>query len=156
VAGEVRRLAERSQTAAKQISALAGKSVQVAERSGALLEAMVPSIRRTATLTQDVALSSVNQATAIAQVGAAMSRVDEVTQHNAAVSEELAGTAEELSAQAEALQSLMTFFQLDAAQAAPPRAKRSLLKGIARPARQRTKKPAEDADFQRFTAPRDV
>ena len=120
VAGEVRRLAERSQTAAKEISALAAQSVLVAERSGALLDAMVPSIRRTAMLTQDIALSSGHQASAIGQVSTAMVRVDEVAQHNAAASEELAGTAEELSAQAEALYALMGFFQVNSG-AAPSR-----------------------------------
>ena len=120
VAGEVRRLAERSQAAAKEISAMAGQSVHVAERSGALLGAMVPSIRRTATLTQEVALSSSNQAGAISQVDTAMARVSEVAQHNAVASEELASTAEELSVQAEALYTLIGFFHVDGG-GAPPR-----------------------------------
>jgi methyl-accepting chemotaxis protein len=121
VAGEVRRLAERSQAAAKEIDALAEKSIQVAERSAALLDALVPSIQRTAVLTQDVALASAVQAASITQVSTAMIRVDEVTQHNATLSEELASTAEELLGQAESLQALMGFFQIDVAGVTPAR-----------------------------------
>jgi methyl-accepting chemotaxis protein len=121
VASEVRRLAERSKAAAKEISALSTRSLQVAERSFALLDAMVPAIRKTATLTQDVALSSRNQALAMTQVNTAIVRVDEVTQQNATVGEELASTAEELAAQAETLYTLMGFFLVEPPSAAPLR-----------------------------------
>ena len=112
VATEVRKLAERSQTAANEISTLASSSVKVAERSGQLLTELVPSIRRTADLVQEVAASSKEQSGGVAQINQAMSRVDQVTQRNAAAAEELASTAEELSAQAETLQQLMAFFQV--------------------------------------------
>ncbi len=121
VASEVRKLAERSQSAAKDISSLASSSVRVAERSGELLEEMVASIRRTAELTQEVAIASDGQATTVAQVNNAMTCVDEVTQHNASVSEELASTAEALSAQAEMLHETMRFFQVRGGVASPPR-----------------------------------
>src|SRR5205814_7504117 len=62
VATEVRKLAERSQTSSREISALATDSVRVADRSGALLTELVPSIRRTAELVQDVAAASNEQA----------------------------------------------------------------------------------------------
>jgi methyl-accepting chemotaxis protein len=107
VASEVRRLAERSQNAAKEISGLAASSVRVAERSGQLLGELVPSIRKTADLVQEVAAASAEQSSGVTQIGRAMSQVDTVTQKNASAAEELASTAEEMAAQAEALHSLL-------------------------------------------------
>jgi len=112
VATEVRRLAERSQAAANEISALAGRSVKVAERSGELLTELVPTIRKTATLVQEVAAASREQALGVAQINKAMSQVDSVTQQNASASEELASTAEELAAQAESLQQIVSVFRI--------------------------------------------
>lgn len=111
VATEVRKLAERSQGAAKEISAIAESSVQVAERSGGLLKELVPSIRKTAELVQEVAAASNEQSAGVSQINRAMSQVDQITQRNASAAEELASTAEEMSSQAESLQQLMTFFR---------------------------------------------
>jgi methyl-accepting chemotaxis protein len=112
VAVEVRKLAERSQTAAKEISDLASRSVAVAERSGQLLGDLVPAIRRTAELVQEVTAASAEQSSGVTQISRAMSQVDTVTQRNASSAEELSSTAEELAAQAAQLQELMTFFQV--------------------------------------------
>jgi methyl-accepting chemotaxis protein len=112
VATEVRKLAERSQAAANEISALAGSSVDVAKRSGALLSNLVPTIGKTAILVQEVASASREQALGVAQINKAMSQVDSVTQQNASASEELASTAEELSAQAESLQQIVSAFRI--------------------------------------------
>jgi methyl-accepting chemotaxis protein len=112
VASEVRKLAERSQVASREISGLASSSVRVADRSGALLSDLVPAIRRTAELVQDVAAASNEQATGVAQINHALTQVDQVTQRNATAAEELAATAEEMAAQAEGLQGLVEFFQL--------------------------------------------
>ena len=114
VATEVRKLAERSQTAAKEISALATNSVGVAERSGKLLEELVPSIKKTADLVQEVSSASREQSSGVSQINKAMSQVDLVTQRNAASAEELSSTAEELASQAEALLQLMDFFKTSA------------------------------------------
>ncbi|HET9553452.1 MAG TPA: methyl-accepting chemotaxis protein [Anaeromyxobacteraceae bacterium] len=110
VAAEVRKLAERAQAAAREIADLAGSSVQVAERSGTLLTGLVPVIRRTADLVQEVAAASAEQSAGVVQVTRAMGTVDQVTQRNASAAEELSSTAEELSSQAEALQQLTAFF----------------------------------------------
>ncbi|HSN92280.1 MAG TPA: methyl-accepting chemotaxis protein [Anaeromyxobacteraceae bacterium] len=111
VAAEVRKLAEKSQAAAKEISALAGTSVGVAERSGSLLAELVPSIRRTAELVEEVAATSAQQASGVSQINKAMASVDQVTQRNAAAAEELSSTAEEMTSQAQALQELIAFFK---------------------------------------------
>jgi methyl-accepting chemotaxis protein len=112
VAVEVRKLAERSQLAAQEIGGLAGKSVGVAERSGQLLSDLVPSIKKTAELVQDVAAASTEQSSGVTQINQAMAQVDTVTQRNASSAEELSSTAEELAAQSEQLQQLMTFFRV--------------------------------------------
>ena len=114
VATEVRKLAERSQAAAKDIGGLAARSVGVAERSGELLSELVPTIGKTAALVQEVASASREQALGVAQINRAMSQVDTVTQQNASASEELASTAEELAAQAESLQQLVAAFRIAA------------------------------------------
>jgi len=112
VATEVRKLAERSQSAANEISALAISSVTVAERSGALLQELVPAIQKTAELVQEVAAASREQASGVNQINQAMSQVDQVTQRTASAAEELASTAEEMAAQAESLQQMVSFFNV--------------------------------------------
>jgi methyl-accepting chemotaxis protein len=115
VATEVRKLAERSQTAAREISSLASSSVRTAERSGALLAELVPAIRKTADLVQEVAAASREQASGINQVNKAIGHMDQVTQRNAAAGEQLASTAEEVASQADSLQHLMSFFNVNGA-----------------------------------------
>ena len=112
VATEVRKLAERSQVAATAINELAGSSVSVAQRSGERLAELVPAIRRTAELVQEVAAASREQESGVNQINRAMTQVDQVTQRAASAAEELASTAEELSSQAEALQMLVAYFRV--------------------------------------------
>jgi methyl-accepting chemotaxis protein len=112
VASEVRKLAERSQAAAQEISSLTSNSVSTAERAGESLRALVATIRKTAELVQEVATASREQATGVAQVNRAMTQVDQVTQHNAAAAEELSATAETMNSQANELQQLMARFKV--------------------------------------------
>ena len=112
VATEVRKLAERSQTAAQEISSLTASSVRVAERSGELLKELVPAIRKTAELVQEVSTASREQAAGVSQVNKAMTQMDQVTQRNASAAEELSATAEEMASQAESLEQLMHFFKV--------------------------------------------
>jgi methyl-accepting chemotaxis protein len=121
VATEVRKLAERSQTAAKEIGTLAGSSVKVAERSGQLLGTLVPSIRRTAELVQEVTAASAEQAAGVAQINRALTGVDQVTQRAASAAEELASTAQEMAAQAGGLRQVVDYFHVARAGRATPR-----------------------------------
>jgi methyl-accepting chemotaxis protein len=112
VAAEVRKLAERSQEAAKEIGDLAGNSVSTAERAGKLLDEIVPSIRKTSELVQEIAAASAEQSQSVTQIGGAMGQLSKATSQNASASEELAATSEELSGQAEQLQQSVAFFDL--------------------------------------------
>jgi methyl-accepting chemotaxis protein len=142
VAAEVRKLAERSQAAAKDISSLSGSSVKVAERASQSLGELVPAVRKTAELVQEVAAASLEQASGVAQVNKAMTQVDQVTQRNAAAAEEFASTAEEMATQAENLQQLVAFFRSGEPGSAPvrqaaapgPSAETALRRALPRPA----------------------
>ena len=112
VAAEVRKLAERSQVAAQEIGEVATSSVELAERAGALLDEMVPNIRKTSDLVQEITAASEEQSAGVGQINAAVGQMSQTTQQNASSSEELAATAEEMSSQAEQLQQAMAFFRL--------------------------------------------
>ena len=113
VAAEVRKLAERSQEAAKEIGDLAANSVATAERAGKLLDEIVPSIKKTSALVQEIAAASSEQNTSVVQISSSMTQLNRSTAQNASASEELAATSNELSAQAEQLQESVAFFVLD-------------------------------------------
>jgi methyl-accepting chemotaxis protein len=145
VAAEVRKLAERSQEAAKEIGDLATSSVSTAERAGKLLDEIVPSIQKTSELVQEIAAASQEQSQSVTQIGGAMGQLSKATQQNASASEELAATSEELSGQAEQLQQSVAFFNLgeekalrhgkpEAAVRPERRAAGSPMRGTARPA----------------------
>ncbi len=167
VAAEVRKLAERSQTAASEITQLSRSSASVAERAGDLLAKLVPDIQRTADLVQEINAASQEQSTGSSQVNKALQQLDQVIQQNASASEELASTSEELSAQAEQLQASISYFRLDglprpaptqaAAKAAPWAAAKKARRLPAAPAPAKPKASAlsidmegEDAQFERF------
>jgi methyl-accepting chemotaxis protein len=113
VAAEVRRLAERSQAAAKEISGLTTSSVRTAERSGTLLTQLVPAIRKTVDLAAEVAAASREQSVSVGQINTSFTLFAQVTQKTAMAVEELSSTAEEVSAQSEALRQLVGFFRVE-------------------------------------------
>jgi methyl-accepting chemotaxis protein len=120
VAAEVRKLAERSQVAAQEISQVASSSVELAEQAGRLLDNMVPNIRKTSDLVQEITAASEEQSSGVGQINAAVGQLAQTTQQNASSSEELAATSEEMNGQAEQLQQLMAFFHLgNGAEVAP-------------------------------------
>lgn len=112
VAAEVRKLAERSQVAAREIGDLASGSVQTAERAGVLIDEIVPGIGRTSDLVQEIAAASQEQSAGVGQINTAMNQMNQITQQNASSSEELAATAEEMTSQAEQLMELISFFDV--------------------------------------------
>jgi methyl-accepting chemotaxis protein len=112
VAAEVRKLAERSGTAAAEISELSSSSVEVAEKAGKMLGQLVPDIERTAALVQEITAASNEQNAGATQINQAISQLDTVIQQNASASEEMASTSEELSSQSQQLQDTMSFFNV--------------------------------------------
>ncbi len=112
VAAEVRKLAERSQGAAAEISKLSASSVDVAEQAGALLTKLVPDIRRTAELVQEISAASKEQTAGADQINDSIQQLNNVIQQNAGSAEEVASTAEVLAAQADRLQRVIGFFKV--------------------------------------------
>ena len=115
VASEVRKLAERSQAAAAEISSLSGETVTVATEAGEMLNRLVPDIRKTAELVSEISAACREQDVGASQINEAIQQLDKVTQTNAGASEEMSGTSEELAAQAEELQTSIAFFKVDRA-----------------------------------------
>ena len=142
VAAEVRKLAERSQEAAKEIGDLAGNSVSTAERAGKLLDEIVPSIQKTSELVEEIAAASQEQSQSVTQIGSAMGQLSKATQQNASASEELAATSEELSGQAEQLQQSVAFFNLGDGASAVKKGRQELK---AAPDRRATSSPMRSA-----------
>jgi methyl-accepting chemotaxis protein len=112
VASEVRKLAERSQAAAAEISKLSASSVQVAEMAGQMLDKLVPDIQKTAELVQEINAASSEQNSGADQINKAVQQLDQVVQQNAGAAEEMSSTAEELASQAEHLQGVIEFFKV--------------------------------------------
>ncbi len=113
VASEVRKLAERSQKAAVEISRLLGASVLVAEKAAAILEGIRPEIEHTAQLVAQVDMFCAEQRKGAVEIIAAFSQLDQVIQQNMAGAEEMAATAAELENEAGELQGAMDFFRVE-------------------------------------------
>jgi len=110
VAAEVRKLAERSQKAAGEINQLSANTLKVSEKSGEMLDKLVPDIQRTAELVQEITAASKEQDTGAEQINKALQQLEQVIQQNASASEEMASTTEELTGQAEQLVGALSFF----------------------------------------------
>ena len=112
VASEVRKLAERSQAAAAEISTLSGTTVKAAQSAGEMLSRLVPDIQRTAELVEEISAGSREQNAGAAQINTAIQQLDKVTQQNTSAAEEMSSTAEELASQAEQLQAAIGYFRI--------------------------------------------
>ena len=120
VAAEVRSLAQRSATAAKEIKTLIQDSVrkvdagsQMVNKSGEVLLEIVSSVKRVTDIVGEIAAASREQSAGVDQISKAMAQMDQVTQQNASQTEELSSTAQSLSSGAEQLQALVTRFRLE-------------------------------------------
>lgn len=144
VASEVRKLAERSQMAAGEISELSTSSVEIATKAGEMLTRIVPDIQKTAELVQEISAACREQTCGAEQINKAIQQLDTVIQQNAAGSEEMsasaqstASTAEELSSQAEQLMGAISFFKIKQTSASSERREAekttSLISGIPSP-----------------------
>ena len=112
VAAEVRKLAERSKTAANEIMELSASTLQLSEQSGQKLSDIVPKIEQTAKLVQEIAAASYEQSSGVMQINNTIQQFNNVTQQNAASSEEMATSAEELAGQAGQLKDTVSFFKI--------------------------------------------
>ncbi|MFA6506384.1 MAG: methyl-accepting chemotaxis protein, partial [Treponemataceae bacterium] len=113
VASEVRKLAERSQAASSEIMALAKENRDTAERAGTGIMTVVPEIKRTADLVQEINAAQREEDVGVNQIGSAMVQLDSVIQQNASIAEEMASMAEELAGQAESLAEAVSFFKVE-------------------------------------------
>ncbi|MFZ5701285.1 MULTISPECIES: MCP four helix bundle domain-containing protein [unclassified Blastomonas] len=141
VASEVRKLAERSQGAAAEISQVSSDTVKAAAEAGEMLGRLVPDIRRTAELVSEISAACREQDIGTAQINEAIQQLDKVTQQNASASEQISSTSEELASQAEELQQTIAFFRVDAGNG-------RAVQSVRRPATaqpKRTAKPAKPA-----------
>jgi methyl-accepting chemotaxis protein len=162
VASEVRKLAERSQNASGEITQLSKETVETVRRAGEIIQVIVPDIKKTASLVQEIAAGSKEQGSGIEQINKAMMQLDTVVQQNASASEELASMSEELSGQSEQLASAMEFFKVESSKVSKAEPKPQ----IAAPAKTEHKKlspaakshaimpvtqtKAADSDFEEF------
>ena len=153
VASEVRKLAERSQAAAAEISTLSDSTVKTAQSAGDMLGRLVPDIQRTAELVEEISAGAREQNAGAAQVNVAIQQLDKVTQQNTSAAEEMSATSEELASQAEQLQNAISYFRIEAArnqaavetQRKPSYRRPAARSESARPAEQQSRKPVRAA-----------
>ncbi|RJX33098.1 MAG: methyl-accepting chemotaxis protein [Desulfurivibrio sp.] len=121
VASEVRKLAERSQTAAMEIKGVAASSVEIAANAGKLILEMVPQIKKTADLVEEIDAASAEQAKGVQENCMAVEQLNQVIQQNSSAAEELSASAEELNAQSNELMRAISFFKINQEYASPVR-----------------------------------
>src|SRR6266404_8530995 len=135
VASEVRKLAERSQRAATEIGSVSSETVEVANRAGEMLSRLVPDIKKTAELVEEITAACREQDIGASQINTAMQQLDLVIQQNAAASEEMSAASEEMSAQAAHVLDLLDVFAFGThARAAGPNNAAALARPSTRPA----------------------
>ncbi|PPC77160.1 chemotaxis protein [Pokkaliibacter plantistimulans] len=141
VASEVRSLAQRSASAAKEIKSLINESVQTVsegaeyvDESGKSLQRIIESVERVSLIIGEIAMASQEQASGIGQVNVAVTQMDEGTQQNAALVEEVAAASESMAEQARQLQQLVSFFKVSDDGVSKPAAPHRPVAAVATPA----------------------
>jgi methyl-accepting chemotaxis protein len=142
VAGEVRSLAQRSATAAKEIKQLIGDSVErvnngytLVEQAGTTMSEIMQAVRRVTDIMGEIAAASEEQSSGISQVGRAVTQMDEVTQQNAALVEQAAAAAASLQDQATRLRQTIGTFRVNGSETAvvTPAKVRTVAKAVPKP-----------------------
>jgi len=118
VASEVRKLAERSQTAAAEISELTDDVVTLSELAGDRLDDLVPSIKKTADLVQEISVAASEQDTGASEINNALQQLDAVVQRSAGSAEDLVSSAKELNEQSSSQKQTVDYFILPEGEAA--------------------------------------
>ncbi|MBB3005363.1 methyl-accepting chemotaxis protein [Paraburkholderia tropica] len=120
VAGEVRTLAQRSATAAREIKEMINNAThqtdagsKLVEDAGSTINEVVQSVKRVADIISEISAASAEQSTGIGQVNTAVTQMDEVTQQNAALVEQAAAAAQSMAEQAQALRNAVAIFRVD-------------------------------------------
>jgi methyl-accepting chemotaxis protein len=93
VAGEVRKLAERSKSAALEIEKVSGETVKLSTQVGSQMEIITPEIHKTANLINEIATSSLEQINGVSQINNAMEQLNSIVQENVSASEQIASSA---------------------------------------------------------------
>ncbi len=125
VAAEVRKLAERSQSAAGEIGGMSGETMAAATQAGDMLTRLLPDIRRTTELVAEISAACREQDIGAAQVNQALQQLDQVMQQNAAAAEQISATSQELAGRAEELEGSIAYFRTDDARGAAPAPRRT-------------------------------
>ncbi|MDY6944984.1 MAG: methyl-accepting chemotaxis protein [Pseudomonadota bacterium] len=119
VAGEVRNLAQRSASAAKEIKTLIGDSVEkvrtgsaLVSKSGEHLEQIVHSVQRVTTVVEEIASANAEQASGVSQLNDAVAQLDHITQQNAAGTEEIAAASQMMHAESDRLVETVSYFSI--------------------------------------------
>ena len=113
VAAEVRKLAERSQSAAGEIGGMSGETMTAATQASDMLTKLVPDIRRTTELVAEISAACREQDIGATQVNQALQQLDQVMQQNAAAAEQISATSEELASRAEELEGSIAYFRAE-------------------------------------------
>ena len=113
VAGEIRKLAERSQEAATEIDNVSKSSVEIAQKSGKMLENVVPEIQKNANLIREIAAASIEQNSNSEQINSAIQQLNMIVQQNASIAEKMASNSEQLNAQADMLKETISHFKVE-------------------------------------------
>jgi len=113
VASEVRKLAERSKSAALEINMVTQSGMSISEATGEQLKIIVPEMEKTVTLIKEIKIASYDQKTGVNQINLALQELNSISQQNSNVAEKMLQNSKELTNQANELINITSFFTLD-------------------------------------------